>query len=158
KFGAQVAAQEDQGVTPNGQPTGDLVPLPRHVFAIPIARFRHYAEHWAARLGDDLPALRNALTAGSRPAAKRAWSVAWSDYLHLGAVYGLLPGTLDRSMDGLPETVSRSAHHFSGLHRIEMGLWTRAAPQSLVKWVVLLHRDDIKLQHVLLRVPIDALD
>ena len=157
KFGTEVAAQEDQGVTPNGQPTGDLSPLPQRAFAIPIAHFRIYAERWAVRLGHDLPALRNALSAGSRPTAKRAWSVAWSDYLHLGAVYGLLPGPLDRSMDGLPETISPSAH-FTGLHRIEMGLWTGAAPRSLVKWVVLLQRDDIKLQHVLPRVPIDTLD
>ena len=159
KFGAEVAAQEDQGVTPNGQPTGDLVPLPQHVFAIPIARFRHYAEQWAVQLGRDLPPLRDALAAGSRPAAKHAWSVAWSDYLHLGAVYGLLPGALDRAMDGLPETISRNPHaHFTGLHRIEMGLWTGAPPQSLVRWVALLQRDDIKLEHVLPRVPIDTLD
>jgi hypothetical protein len=157
KFGAEVAAQEDQGLTPNGQPTGDLVPLPPRAFAIPVAHFRAYAERWAVRLGHDLPALRDALASGSRPAAKRAWSVAWSDYLHLGAVYGLLPGTLDARMDGMPETVSRTAH-FSGLHRIEMGLWTGAAPQSLVRWVVLLERDDVTLRHVLPNVEIDPLD
>ena len=39
-----------------------------------------------------------------------------------------------------------------------MGLWTGAAPRSLVKWVVLLQRDDIKLQHVLPRLSIDTLD
>ena len=157
KFGAEVAAQEDQGVNTKGQPTGDLSPLPPRAFAVPIAHFRGYAERWAVRLAHDLPALRDTLAAGSRPAAKRAWSVAWSDYLHLGAVYGLLPGPLDRSMDGLPETISRSGH-FTGLHRIEMGLWTGAAPRSLVKWAVMLQRDDIKLQHVLPRLPIDTLD
>jgi high-affinity iron transporter len=157
KFGTEVAAQEDQGVTPQGQPTGDLSPLPPRAFAIPVARFRTYAEHWAVRFAHDLPALENALVAGSRPAAKRAWAVAWSDYLHLGAVYGLLPGTLDQQMDGLPETVSRTAH-FSGLHRIEMGLWTGAQPQSLVKWVARLKRDAVTLRLVLPKVQIDPLD
>jgi hypothetical protein len=157
KFGTEVAAQEDQGVTPSGQPTGDLVPLPPSAFASPEAHFRVYGERWAVTLGHDLPALHDALASGSRPAAKRAWSVAWSDYLHLGAVYGLLPGTLDARMDGMPETVTRNAH-FSGLHRIEMSLWTGAAPQSLVKWVVLLQRDDVTLRHVLRNVEIDPLD
>jgi len=157
KFGTAVAAQEDQGVTPSGQPTGDLVPLPPGTFARPEGHFRVYAERWAVRLGHDLPALRNALASGSRPAAKRAWGVAWSDYLRLGAVYGLLPGTIDARMDGMPETVTRNAH-FSGLHRIEMGLWTGAAPQSLVKWVVQLQRDDVTLRRVVPKVEIDPLD
>jgi hypothetical protein len=157
EFGTVVADQEDQGITPNGQPTSDLTPLPPASFAIPVAHYRAYAERWAVKLEHDLPALRGALADGSRPAAKRAWETAFADYLHLGAVYGLLPGTLDRSMDGLPETISRSAH-FIGLHRIEMGLWTGAAPQSLVKWVVLLQRDAVTLQHVIPHVSIDPLD
>jgi hypothetical protein len=157
KFGAEVAAQEDQGVNTRGQIVGDLTPLPPRAFAIPVARFRVYAERWAIRLGHDLPALQSALSTGSRPAAKRAWDVAWSDYLHLGAVYGLLPGPLDQRMDGMPETVSRRAH-FTGLHRIEMGLWTGAAPQSLVKWAAMLQRDDVTLRHVLPKVEIDPLN
>jgi hypothetical protein len=157
KFGTEVADQENRGLNTRGQPIGDLTPLPASAFAKPVARFRIYAERWAVRLGHDLPTLRTTLATGSRPASKRAWEIAWSDYLHLGAVYGLLPGKLDREMDGMPETVSRHAH-FTGLHRIEMGLWTSAAPQSLVKWVVMLQHDDITLRHVLPRVQIDPLN
>ena len=107
-------------------------PTAAAAFAIPVARFRVYAERWAVQLGRRPPGAARRPVDGSRPAAKRAWDVAWSDYLHLGAVYGLLPGPLDRRMDGMPETVSRHAH-FTGLHRIEMGLWTGAAPQSLAQ-------------------------
>ena len=157
KFGVEVADQENRGLNTRGQPIGDLTPLPASAFAKPVARFRIYAERWAVRLGHDLPTLRTALATGSRPASKRAWEVAWSDYLRLGAVYGLLPGKLDREMDGMPETVSRNAH-FTGLHRIEMGLWTGAAPQSLVKWVVMLQHDDMTLRKVVPKVQIDPLD
>ena len=127
--------QEDQGIDANGQL--DLRPRRRSRRPRSTGRsraYRAYAEHWAATLAADLPTLRGALAGGGRAASERAWAVAWSDYLHLGAVYGLLPGTLDAQIDGMPHMLPGDGpgSSFSGLHRIEYGLWTGAPPQSLV--------------------------
>ena len=160
QYGTQIADLEDQGIDTNGQMTSDLAPLPPSSFAAPIGAYRAYAEHWAARLAADLPALRGALASGGRTASERAWAVAWSDYLHLGAVYGLLPGTLDAQIDGMPHMLPGDGpgSSFSGLHRIEYGLWTGASPQSLVPWAAKLQRDAVTLRQVLPSVQITPLD
>ena len=115
-----------------------LCRCPPRAFAIPVAHFRAYAERWAVRLGHDLPALRGALASGSRPAAKRAWSVAWSDYLHLGAVYGLLPGHARRANGRACPRPFRERPTSPACTGSRWGSGRGAAPQSLVKWVVLL--------------------
>jgi len=55
----------------------------------------------------------------------QAWREAFADYLRLGAVYGEF-GDLDQAIDGraggLPKGTSDP--HFTGLHRLEMGLFT----------------------------------
>ena len=47
---------------------------------------------------------------------------------------------------------------FSGLHRIEYGLWTGASPRSLVPWAAKLQRDAVTLRQVLPSVQITPLD
>jgi high-affinity iron transporter len=129
RYGSQVAAMEN-GVDRSGNYVSDLSPLPVAAFDRPVAEYRHYAERWAATLGHDVPPLTAALRARNRARARRAWELAFSDYLHLGAVYGLLPGDLDDRLAGLPGLTGDP--HFVGLHRIEMGLWTNAPVHSLV--------------------------
>jgi hypothetical protein len=73
--------------------------------------------------------LTAALRAGNRGLARRDWATAFSDYLHLGAVYGLLPGDLNDDLAGMPGEIGDP--HFVGLHRIEMGLWTHEPVTSL---------------------------
>ena len=53
------------------------------------------------------------------------------------------PGTIDQRIDGMPERLAgrRSDPGFTGLHRIEMGLWTGAAPPPLAALAT-------RLQHV----------
>jgi iron uptake system EfeUOB component EfeO/EfeM len=160
QYGTQIARQENQGVDANGQLISDLSPISPAAFNGPITAFRVYAEGWAATLAADLPRLRDALAGGGRAASERAWSVAYSDYLHLGAVYGLLPGTLDARIDGMPHALPGDGPtpSFSGLHRVEYGLWTGASPRSLVPWAKQLERDVVTLRRVLPKVPIDTLD
>jgi high-affinity iron transporter len=155
-YGSEVGAQENEGTGPNGQLSSDLSPLPPRAFARPIASYRTYAEHWAATLDGSLPALRNALAAGHRPAAKRTWGVAFADYLHLGAVYGLLPARLNAALAGLPPVIGE--RHFSGLHRIEMGLWGGASPRSLTPVATALTQAVATLRKVLPKVSISPLD
>ena len=156
QYGKQIADLENEGTDANGQLASDLSPLPPSSFNGPITAYRAYAEHWAAKLATQLPVLRADLAGGARAASEQAWSVAYDDYLHLGAVYGLLPGTLDRQIDGLPQTVA-PGQSFSGLHRIEMGLWTGASPRLLVPWAARLGHDVVTLRKVLPMVQITPL-
>jgi hypothetical protein len=163
QYGTQIADLEDQGIDTNGQLASDLAPIPPAAFDGPIAAYRSYAEHWAATLQAYLPTLRGELASGGRAASEQAWGVAWSDYLHLGAVYGLLPGTLDAQIDGMPHALpgdetGEAQPRFSGLHRIEYGLWTGASPQSLVPWAAQLQRDAVTRRQVLPSVQITPLD
>ena len=159
-YGTQVADQENEGIDVNGQLASDLSPIPPAAFDGPVGAYKAYAQRWAARLAAELPALRRALAGGGRAASERAWAVAWSDYLHLGAVYGLLPGALDAQIDGMPHMLPGDGpgSRFSGLHRIEYGLWTGASPRSLVPWVAQLDRDVVTLRRVLPSVQITPLE
>jgi high-affinity iron transporter len=82
----------------------DLVPLPEHAFAAPIARYRAYAGGQAARMGDAAQALRHAIARGDRAGAQRAWAEAFDRWLRVGAAYGALgglDGRITASLDAL---------------------------------------------------------
>ncbi len=163
QYGTELSKQQGQAPEDTGPPGAGLAPVSPAAFARPTAAYRAYAERWAAILARELPRLHAALGGGTRAAAQREWSSAYSDYLHLGAVYNLLPGTLDEQIDGLPGALPGAGAGapvpaFSGLHRIEMGLWTGASPASLVPWVARLQADARTLQRVLPAVQIDPID
>jgi iron uptake system EfeUOB component EfeO/EfeM len=110
-------------------PSPDLVPLASAAFDRPIARYRTYA---AAQLGamlEDLATLQSALRSGSLVPARAAWAAAYTHYLHLGAVYGAF-GELNQAIDGNPGGLPGGVEdpHFTGLHRLELGLWHGATP------------------------------
>jgi len=162
-YGTKIALQENQGIDANGQLASDLSPLAPSAFNGPVAAYKRYAEGWATKLAVEVPTLSAALASGNRAASERAWSVAFSDYLHLGAVYGLLPGTLDARIDGMPHQLSGNGSAgaltgVAGLHRIELGLWTGAPPRSLTQWAMQLKADVVTLRRVLPTVEIDPLD
>ena len=110
-------------------PAPELVPLPARAFDAPIAAYRGYAARQLAAMAVPLAQLRRALAADQRGAARAAWEVAYADYLHLGAVYGEF-GALNSAIDGTPGGLPGGADdpHFTGLHRIELGLWHSAVP------------------------------
>lgn len=124
-----------------GQPTvppPDQPPVPASAFTKPVARYIRYSVAQLSRVEAGLPELRAALAAGDRRLAETYWLKVWSDYLHLGGVY--LQGriaALNQAIDGSPGGLSggTASPHFIGLHRIEFGLWTGAAPQSLVPYL-----------------------
>ena len=155
KYGELIAGMEN-GVDAQGNIVSDLAPLKPSQFRGPIAGYRRYAERWAVTLTHGASTLTSALRRGDRAAAEKAWSAAFSDYLHLGAVYGLLPGDLNDRLAGLPPVIGST--HFVGLHRIEMGLWTGAPVRSLVRFGVKLDAADADLRRTLPRVDIDVLD
>jgi hypothetical protein len=164
QYGSELSKQQgsatEDSATPGSTPPPPITPVSPSAFAGPTAAYRAYAERWAATLAAEVPHLRAVLASGDRAAAEQVWGVAFSDYLHLGAVYGLLPGTLDAQIDGLPHSLPGPGApnlSFSGLHRIEMGLWTGAPVASLVPWATRLQTDVGTLQRVLPTVQIDPL-
>jgi hypothetical protein len=158
-YGTQIADMEDQGVNTRGEMVSDLSPLPAKAFVKPVAAYKTYAEHWTTVAEHDTNRLQEALSARQRVRAKSAWRAAWSAYLHLGAVYGLF-GALNQSIDGMPGGLPGGASDpsFTGLHRIEMGLWTDAPTTSLTHLAVQLSHDLARLQKTLPSVQISPLE
>jgi iron uptake system EfeUOB component EfeO/EfeM len=158
-YGTAVGQSEDQGVNTKGQLISDLAPLPPATFRGPVRAYKRYAGRWLQRVAVDVRGLDAALAAGNRPVAEAAWRTTWSGYLHLGAVYGLF-GALDQRIDGMPGGLPGGTRspRFTGLHRIEMGLWSGAAPRSLAPWGRLLAADVGRLERRLPHVAIDPLD
>jgi hypothetical protein len=155
RYGTRIADLEN-GVNGKGQLISDLPPLAARRFHRPVAEYKRYAEGWAVRLGRAVSTLTDTLRSGSRARARADWSIAFSDYLHLGAVYGFLPGSLNDQL-AQPAT-STGATHFPGLHRIEKGLWTGESLRSLVPVSMAIGRAVVRLRHVLPSVQVTPLD
>jgi hypothetical protein len=156
QYGSLIGNQENEGTDAQGQLTSDLSPIPPAAFHRPVAEYRSYAEAWSVKFGGAVSRLRAALATNDRGASESAWATAFTDYLHLGAVYGLLPDALDRELAGVPQTVGE--RDFPGLHRIEMGLWTGAAPRSLTPLATAIGRAVVRLRKTLPSVAISPLD
>jgi high-affinity iron transporter len=118
--------------TKNPGPASDLQPLHAEDFTRPVAEYRVYSEGEAKAVQRQVLKLRGALAAGEVGAAKRDWLGAYDHYLRLGAAYGAL-GSLDEEIDGNPGRLPGGDHdpHFTGLHRIEMGLWSGESAAEL---------------------------
>lgn len=158
-YGTEIGQLEDQGINLKGQMISDLSPLPPAAFRQPVAEYKRYAARWLARVTSDDAVLSRALRSGRRAPSQRAWLTTWTAYLHLGAVYGEF-GTLDQEIDGMPGGLpgGASSLRFTGLHRIELGLWRGAKPRSLVRWSTLLAKNVTQLRRILPGVQIPPLD
>jgi iron uptake system EfeUOB component EfeO/EfeM len=127
-------------------PAPELVPIPAAAFDGPIAQYRAYSEGQLTAMLAAVAELQRALEANRLAAARAAWEAAFADYLHLGAVYGEF-GELNRAIDGAPGGLSGGAHdpRFTGLHRLELGLWQSAAPPSRLLGVAARLAADVRL-------------
>ncbi|MFZ2112818.1 MAG: EfeM/EfeO family lipoprotein [Solirubrobacteraceae bacterium] len=159
RYGTEIGDLEDQGENTRGEMTADLSPLPARAFVAPVAAYKRYAEHWTTIAEREANGLRNALASGEGASARSAWQATWSSYLHLGAVYGLFEA-LNQEIDGMPAGLIADAAdpHFSGLHRLEMGLWSGAAPRSLLPIADALARNLRSLRAALPSVRITPLE
>ncbi len=154
-YGRADALRENDGVDLHGHLTSDLTPVAPQAFRQPIVRYRRYAERWAAGFTSTIVALRGALASGDRTGAKRAWSSAFFDFMHLGADYNLLPTGLTERIAEVPPRLGD--RRFPGLHRIELGLWTGEPLRSLLPAAAALTAASKQLQRILPSVPIPIL-
>ncbi|MGZ4236476.1 MAG: EfeM/EfeO family lipoprotein [Solirubrobacteraceae bacterium] len=121
-----------RGAASTPQPTDP--PVSASAFRAPVAAYKAYSEQQLELMEDDITRLRTDLAAGDRAAAQDAWRDAFADYLRLGAVYLEGPvADLDQAIDGNPGGLKggTASPQFTGLHRIEFGLWTGAPLASL---------------------------
>ena len=109
-------------------PVTQLVPIPAAAFNGPIARYKTYSAGQLQLMLGYIAQLERALRANRLQAARQAWRGAYASWLHLGAVYGAF-GALNAAIDGTPGGLPGGAGdpRFTGLHRLERGLW-RGAP------------------------------
>jgi iron uptake system EfeUOB component EfeO/EfeM len=159
RYGEEVAAHEDFEQNLAGEKVSDLDPLPARRFERPVREYKAYAHVWIGHTIADAKVLGGTLAGGSRPAARRAWEKAWSDYMHLGADYGLF-GNLEEELDGTaggPRT-SPSNPDFVGFRRLEWGLWTGRPLRSLGRYDHRLIADLKRLRAAVPGIEIDALD
>jgi hypothetical protein len=142
-------------------PPDELGPVSPAAFRRPVAAYRVYSVQRLSLMRGQIAALQSALATGDRGAAQAAWRAAYADYLNLGAVYlegpvSDLNDAIDGTPGGLPGGVT--SPQFSGLHRLEHGLWTGAPLASLQPWARKLDADVAKLAKLLPRVAIDPAD
>ncbi len=159
RYGTEVADLEDEGTNLQGEQVSDLTPIPPPDFDGPEHEYRVYAVRWTSQALADASALGRALASGSLGVSRRAWESTWSDYMHLGAVYGLF-GELNQKIDGNPGGLPGGTADpgFTGLHRLEMGLWTGASLHSLSVYDVELERDLAQLRGVIPTMKITPLE
>ena len=142
-------------------PPSVLPPLPASVFNRPTAQYRAYAVGQLGLMESQVRRLQSALATNDRTAAQEAWRTAYVRYLHLGAVYlvGAL-ATLDQAIDGnaggLPG--GTASPQFTGLHRIEYGLWTSTEPRTLLSQARQLNLNVRRLRGALGKTSIEPLE
>ncbi|HEX3975491.1 MAG TPA: EfeM/EfeO family lipoprotein [Solirubrobacteraceae bacterium] len=142
-------------------PPEELPPVSPSAFRAPVAAYRSYSVARLRLMQGEISKLVAALAADDRGAAQAAWRGAYADYLNLGAVYlegpiSDLNDAIDGTPGGLPGGVT--SPRFSGLHRLERGLWTGAPLTGLEPWARKLAADVTRLAKLVPSVAIDPLD
>jgi iron uptake system EfeUOB component EfeO/EfeM len=142
-------------------PPALLAPLSPAAFDGPVAAYRAFADRQLGLMERQIARLQSALAAGDRGGAQIAWRDAFARYLELGAVYLQGPvAHLNLAIDGNAGGLAggTASRRFSGLHRLELGLWTGAPLASLVPWAQELAVDVHELRRVLPHVSISPVD
>jgi high-affinity iron transporter len=107
-----------------------------------------YAAGALAYLAADVGTLRSDLERDRAAAAKVDWLAAQLDWERVGASYDSF-GDLGVAIDGLPDGLPGGVtdKDFTGLHRIEYGLWHGQSPKALIPVAVRLARDVAALRN-----------
>ena len=111
--------------------TGETVAAPVAVKPVTVSDltpsnklYQGYAAGQLAGLATTVTAIQSDLCRGNIPQAKKDWLTAQLDWERVGASYGSF-GDLGRAVDGLPDGLPDGVNDkgFTGLHRLEYGLW-----------------------------------
>ena len=108
----------------------------------PNQAYQAYAADQLAALADAVTTIRADLGRGNLTAARKDWLAAQLDWERVGASYDSFGAdgiAVDGLPDGLPDGVNDQA--FTGLHRLEYGLWHSQSAASLEPVAAVLARD-----------------
>jgi high-affinity iron transporter len=117
-------------------------PVTMAELAGPNKAYQAYAARQLAALAGAVTRIRSDLRRDDLAAARRSWLAAQLDWERVGASYDSF-GDAGVAVDGLPDGLPGGAgdKNFTGLHRLEYGLWHGETAASLLPVVNRLARD-----------------
>jgi high-affinity iron transporter len=124
------------------RPPVAVKPVTMAELAGPNKAYQAYAARQLAALAGAVTRIRADLRRDDLAAARRSWLAAQLDWERVGASYDSF-GDAGVAVDGLPDGLPGGAgdKNFTGLHRLEYGLWHGQAAASLLPVVNRLARD-----------------
>ena len=125
----------------------------------PVARYREYVSRQLTTLGTQVSRLGAAIAGGDRAAARASWLAAQLTWEQVGAAYGGF-AELGDAIGGLPQGHPQGVRDpgFTGLHRIEYGLWHGQGRNELLPVTDKLAADLSSLRRKLPDLTIDPAD
>lgn len=125
-------------------------PLQPSELDVPIQHYRTYVTGQLATMTDEVDALKSAIDAGNLAAARTAWLPAQLTWERVGAAYGSF-GDLADAVDGGPQAWPDGVNdrNFTGLRRLEYGLWHNEPAATLSPTAARLAADVQTLQQKL---------
>ncbi|MBE7193614.1 MAG: FTR1 family protein [Gordonia polyisoprenivorans] len=99
----------------------------------PNNAYQAYAAQTLTTLAGDVAALRSAVASGDLAGAQKDWLTAQLDWERVGASYDSF-GDKGQAVDGLPDGLPGGVNDpgFTGLHRVEYGLYHGQGPSQLL--------------------------
>ena len=143
-----LAATSSQPVTVSAT-AGNTVSAPVAVKPVTVAeltppnkRYQAYAAVQLAALAKDVTVIESDLKHGGSARARQDWLTAQLDWERVGASYDSF-GDLGLAVDGLPDGLTDGVNDkgFTGLHRLEYGLWHGQSAAELVPVVTQLEKN-----------------
>jgi high-affinity iron transporter len=115
-----------------------------------------YVQPKLVTLLSQVAAIRADLVAGSIPSAQHDWLAAQLTWEQVGAAYGSF-ADLGDAIDGLPQALPQGVNDpkFTGLHRLEYGLWHGQSAADLIGVVDQLSSDITTLRGKLPQLTVD---
>jgi len=123
-------------------------PVTVNELAGPNKLYQGYATVQLSALAKSVAALEADLRGGNIAQAKKDWLTAQLDWERVGASYDSF-GDLGLAVDGLPDGLPNGVNDqgFTGLHRIEFGLWNGQSAKELVPVAQTLAKTVATVQH-----------
>ena len=121
--------------------------------------YDRYVQPKLVTLAAQVDQVKTDLTANNVPAAQTDWLAAQLTWEQVGAAYGSF-GDLGDAIDGLPQALPQGVNDpgFTGLHRIEYGLWHGQGAAQLLPVADQLSSDITTLQGKLPQITVDPTD
>jgi hypothetical protein len=121
--------------------------------------YERYVAGLLGQLAGDVAALRTAVASGDTAQARAAWLTAQLRWERVGAAYGTF-GDLSDAIDGLAQGLAGGTADpgFTGLHRVEYGLWHGEPAAGVLRVVDRLAADVVRLRATLDQVAPEPAD